>query len=182
MNINEAQVRAAAILVEQGFSIPAIGRAFEKVEKNIHCLRHYSRNIAMARPGTRRAEDCPIDGCLAAVKVGGRVRFGFSVVHPNDFEIAQPKKVTGLVAAAKAYLDPEDSIPLRFAGLFENSGEPNPFMERCASYFKVRTISANVIKEVREWDKGSRTPRKIGYETEKVVVKMATLKTATIHL
>lgn len=184
MDVNSRQVMAANILMGQGYDVIEIGRAFEKVKKNKHSLRHYSRYISEENRDVKkllkhnRVTQSSIDGCLVAVKIRGSIKFGFSVIHPNDLKDGScsiPKKVTGLVAAAKAYLSPNDTIPMKFSTMFtdrysDGTKEVNHhFLERCANYFKVKSISANVTKEITKKVNGK--SRKVGYGTDRVVLK-----------
>lgn len=182
--MNSRQMLAANILMSQGYDVIEIGRAFEKVSKNKHSLRHYSRYISEENRDVKKllanngVTQSSIDGCLVAVKIRGSIKFGFSVIHPNDMKdisCSMPKKVTGLVAAAKAYLSPDDPIPLKFSQMFTDSysdGDKTTnhhFLERCANYFKVKSISAHITTKIEKKVKGKKT--KVGYGTDRVVLK-----------
>ena len=189
MNMNSRQMLAANILMSQGYDVIEIGRAFEKVKKNKHSLRHYSRYISeesikknIKSENENSVIQSSIDGCLVAVKIRGAIKFGFSVIHPNDMKgisYSMPKKVTGLVAAAKAYLEPEATIPLKFSHMFTGSyfdGEKctnHHFLERCANYFKVSSISANITEKVEKVKRGKNC---VCYKTVKEVVKFEKTK------
>ena len=162
MNLKEAQYLAASIMSEKDYSIIQIGKAFEQVINNVHLMRTYIRE-----------ENVGIVGCLAAIKHGDKVVFGFSSISPEDYGFIVPKKVTGLIAAAQAYLEIGSNviIPNRFAHLFEdNKDESGSFIEGCADHFKVNTIEAIVQAPII--CKGRRT----GYTPENITLTYQPLK------